>query len=74
MLQRKLVIITGTIVLMFGILFYLQGLAVVGPKSSFMYSNPQWINYGAQIIIAGISILVGGIFLIFIIKKATTKK
>jgi hypothetical protein len=74
MLQRKLVIITGTIVLMFGILFYLQGLAIVGPKSSFMYSNPQWINYGAQIIIAGFSILVGGIFLIFIIKKATTKK
>jgi len=74
MLQRKLVIITGTIVILFGILFYLQGLAIVGPKSSFMYSNPQWINYGAQIIIAGICILVGGIFLIFLKKRQTTKK
>ena len=64
----KVLVITGTIVLIFGIIFHLQGQSVVGPESSFMYSNPDWITYGIQIAIAGI-IIVGAGIVISIIKK-----
>jgi len=48
---------SGIIFLVLGIIFYLQGLSIVGPESSFMYSNPKWITYGFEIIIAGIIII-----------------
>ena len=53
-------IITGSIVFVLGIIFHLQGHSVVGPQSSFMYANPDWITYGIQIAIIGTIILVGG--------------
>ena len=49
--------IIGVIILILGIIFYLQGLSILGPESSFMYSNPKWITYGFEIIIAGIIIM-----------------
>jgi hypothetical protein len=49
--------ISGVIILILGIIFYLQGLSILGPESSFMYSNPKWITYGFEIIIAGIIII-----------------
>jgi hypothetical protein len=67
--ERKLIIITGVIIMIMGIIFYFQGLAVIGPKSSFMYSNPQWITYGIQIFVLGTSILGVGIVLSFIKKN-----
>ena len=48
------IIIIGLIVIIAGIIFHLQGQAIVGPESSFMYSNPDWITYGQQITIVGI--------------------
>jgi len=47
-------IILGVVVMIFGIIFHLQGQAIVGPESSFMYSNPEWVTYGQQIVIIGI--------------------
>ncbi len=60
----KSVIIVGVIVLIFGIIFHFQGQGVVGPESSFMYSNPEWITYGQQIAIVGLIILGTGIGLL----------
>ena len=54
------VIIIGITVMILGIIFHLQGHSVVGPQSSFMYSNPEWITYGMQIAMAGTIILIGG--------------
>ena len=54
------VIIIGITVMILGIIFHLQGHSVVGPQSSFMYSNPEWITYGIQIAIVGTIILIGG--------------
>jgi uncharacterized membrane protein len=51
----------GIIVIVLGIIFHLQGQAIVGPESSFMYSNPEWITYGLQILIVGILIIGFGI-------------
>jgi hypothetical protein len=61
--------IIGIIILILGIIFYLQGLSIVGPESSFMYSNPEWITYGFEIIIVGV-IIIGIGSGIKIIKKS----
>ncbi|HKU32635.1 MAG TPA: hypothetical protein VJR22_02155 [Candidatus Nitrosotalea sp.] len=55
------IISVGAIILGFGTLFFLQGNSVVGPTSSFMYSNPKWIGYGESIIALGLGIAVLGI-------------
>lgn len=55
------VISVGIIFIVLGIIFHLQGQAIVGPESSFMYSNPEWITYGLQISIVGILIIGFGI-------------
>ena len=52
-----------------GVIFHLQGKSIVGPESSFMYSNPHWITYGTQIVVLGGIILVIGIGLNFIKKS-----
>ena len=59
----KLLIGTGIIVIIFGTVFFLQEHSVVGPKSSFMYSNPQWIINGQWIAIIGIIILIVGLLI-----------
>jgi hypothetical protein len=62
------IIIFGIVVSAFGLIFHLQGQAIVGPETSFMYSNPEWITYGQQIAIIGIVIIALG-FVIKILKK-----
>jgi len=59
----KPVIILGIIVIGAGVIFHLQGQAIVGPETSFMYANPQWITYGQQIAISGILIIGFGVIL-----------
>ena len=61
MKEVKSLVIIGTIVLIFGLIFHLQGHSIIGPQSSFMYSNPDWITYGIEISIVGIIIIVAGI-------------
>ena len=58
MKEVKSLVLIGTIVLIFGLIFHLQGHSVIGPESSFMYSNPDWITYGIQISIVG-AIIIG---------------
>jgi hypothetical protein len=57
----KILVIFGATVLGLGIIFHLQGQSVVGPESSFMYKNPEWITYGMQIVIVGTAIIISGI-------------
>ncbi len=61
MFVRSVLVILGVIILLSGIVFHFQGQGVVGPESSFMYLNPDWISYGLQIAIAGLVILGVGI-------------
>jgi len=53
----KAIVIIGIIIGIFGLIFHLQGQSIVGPETSFMYANPEWVNYGLQIMIIGIVIL-----------------
>ena len=47
----------GIISFIFGLIFDLQGQSIVGPESSFMYANPDWITHGIQIMVGGITII-----------------
>ena len=66
--MQKAIMGTGGVIVVLGIIFHLQGQSVVGPESSFMYSNPEWITYGLQISITGVIIIGIGIGLM-IVKK-----
>ena len=62
--KGKIVAIMGFTIMTFGLIFHLQGQSIVGPESSFMYSNPDWITYGIQISIIGIVIVGTGLILV----------
>lgn len=66
---KKAAIITGIGIMIMGVIFHLQGKSIVGPESSFMYSNPQWVTYGIQIAVLGGIILAIGVGLNFIKKS-----
>jgi len=51
----------GIITFIFGVIFDLQGQSIVGPESSFMYANPDWITYGIEIMIIGTIVIGMGI-------------
>jgi hypothetical protein len=57
----------GAILIIFGTIFQFQGRGVVGPESSFMYHNADWIYYGIATIVCGIITSSVGSF--FLIKK-----
>jgi hypothetical protein len=57
------IIIIGIILICFGVIFQFQGRGQIGPESSFMYYNKDWISYGIIIIISGIIAGGFGIFL-----------
>ena len=63
------IIIVGGIIGISGVIFHLQGQSIVGPESSFMYSNPDWITLGIQIAITGLIIIISGA-IISIMKKS----
>ncbi len=63
MKTRSLGIILGIIISASGIIFHFQGRGIIGPESSFMYSNPDWIDYGIILIIIGLVITGIGIAL-----------
>jgi len=65
----NVVVFVGTVIFILGIIFYLQGQSVIGPESSFMYANPEWISYGILIVISGIVVSGVGIS-IKLIKKS----
>ncbi len=57
------IIAAGIISIFFGFIFHLQGHSLVGPETSFMYSNEDWVTYGLEIVIVGSSILIFGIII-----------
>jgi hypothetical protein len=69
MKASKLLIAVGVIMIVFGGVFLSQGRGQLGPESSFMYYNNDWIYYGMGIMILGI--IVSG-FGVFILKRQVT--
>ena len=69
MIAQKFLFAIGVIIVISGFIFHLQGQSMIGPTSSFMYSNPDWIDYGLQIIITGIIIVLSSFLIRFISKQ-----
>ncbi|MDA0756579.1 MAG: hypothetical protein O3C04_05030 [Crenarchaeota archaeon] len=54
------IVIPGVIIIIFGIIFSFQGQGVVGPESSFMYENQEWIDNGIFISMIGVILILIG--------------
>jgi hypothetical protein len=54
------IVIPGIILVIFGIIFNFQGQGIVGPETSFMYKNQEWINNGIFISMIGVILLLIG--------------
>ena len=63
MTSLKVMIIIGSIIIAFGILFTAQSQSLVGPETSFMYRNPEWAVNGSIIAAVGVAIIIIGILL-----------
>lgn len=61
--MRVSVVIVGTVIALMRLVFWLQGLAFVGPQSSFMYKNPEWIANGLYILVLGIAVIIAGVMI-----------
>jgi len=59
------IVIPGIILIIFGIIFSFQGQGVVGPETSFMYENKEWIDNGIFISMLGVILILIG----YIIEK-----
>ena len=54
------IVIPGIILMIFGIIFSFQGQGMVGPETSFMYKNPEWIDNGIFISMIGVILILIG--------------
>jgi len=51
----SVIVVAGVVLLIFGTIFRFQGSGNIGPESSFMYQNRDWIDYGLVIMASGIA-------------------
>lgn len=61
--MKIIIEIIGIALVLAGVFFTAQSRALLGPPSSFMYSNPSWTINGFIFIIAGIIVLILDIIL-----------
>lgn len=59
----KTITLIGLVLVVSGSIFILQSKSVVGPTSSFMYSNSEWTINGYIIVTTGIIISALGVIL-----------
>ena len=59
-MRSLLIVIPGIILVIFGIIFNFQGQGMVGPETSFMYENQEWINNGIFISMIGVILILIG--------------
>ena len=54
------IVIPGIILVIFGIIFNFQGQGMIGPETSFMYENQEWIDNGIFISMIGVILILIG--------------
>jgi hypothetical protein len=57
----KILFVVGALFTIAGLIFTAQSKSLVGPQSSFMYSNPEWTANGFLILGVGLAVLFSGI-------------
>lgn len=61
----KIFLVVGFTLIISGLIFVAQSNSVIGPKSSFMYSNPKWTVNGFAFSIVGLVVLICGLIIHF---------
>jgi heme O synthase-like polyprenyltransferase len=61
----KIFLVVGVTLIISGLIFVAQSNSVIGPKSSFMYSNPKWTVNGFAFSIVGLVVLICGLIIHF---------
>ena len=61
----KIFLVVGFTLIISGLIFVAQSNSVIGPKSSFMYSNPKWTVNGFAFSIAGMVVMICGLIIHF---------
>ncbi len=54
------IVIPGIILVIFGIIFSFQGQGMLGPETSFMYENQEWVDNGIIISMTGVILILIG--------------
>ena len=57
--MNKLIVI-GVIIIVLGVIFTAQSQTLIGPTTSFMYNNPDWLTFGLIIASLGIIVIIMG--------------
>jgi uncharacterized membrane protein len=65
----KILLVVAFVLIIAGIIFVAQSNSMIGPQSSFMYSNPQWTVNGFTISMIGLIILACGMLIHFVKNK-----
>ena len=60
--MRLYLVIPGILLALAGFVFTLQGLGIVGPKSSFMFQSTSWIYDGLAVFFLGLLVTTGGLW------------
>ena len=59
-------LVIGGIIIGFGLVFVAQSRSLLGPPSSFMYSNVEWTTNGSAIVVVGICLCSIGLLMRFV--------
>ena len=59
-------LLIGGIIIGFGLVFVAQSRSLLGPPSSFMYSNVEWTTNGSAIVVIGICVCSIGLLMRFV--------
>ena len=59
----KIFLVVGFTLIISGLIFVAQSNSVIGPKSSFMYSNPEWTVNGFAFSIVGLVLFISGLII-----------
>jgi ammonia channel protein AmtB len=60
------ILVIGGIIIGFGLVFVAQSRSLLGPPSSFMYSNVEWTTNGSAIVVVGICLCSIGLLMRFV--------
>ena len=70
--SAKIILISGMIIVAFGLLFTAQSKSEIGPQSSFMYNNPQWTVNGIAVAAFGFVVAATG-FVLMLYQRSSRK-
>jgi hypothetical protein len=57
---RLYILVPGVLLALAGLVFTLQGLGIVGPRSSFMFQSSAWIYDGLAVFFVGLLLSAAG--------------